>query len=246
MNNEPPQPMEPLSANSGGWGEQPAESLSPQVETGPLEQEAPKPTPAAEQLPVAGWDTLVTPRYLPAIERPTRDRLGWSTRAGISAALIMSALALLISALMLVGAWRVRKATVASLDDVIAQLDAVCGVSAQPISFPISQTIHFKSDIALPDDLVIPFKGNIPINTIVRISVAGLPGSPTLEVPINTTVPVDTRVPVPGGISIPVDLDVPFNQRIPVDLCADEGPVKGMLERTIRDIAAVRASLSFP
>jgi hypothetical protein len=246
MNGEPTQSMEPSSSSSGGWGEQPAESLSAQMEKGTLEQEAPKPTPVPGQMRVPGWDTIATPHYLPALPPPVRNRLGRGARAGIAAALVMSSVALLISALMLAGAWRVRNATVAGLDDVIAQLDAVCGASAQPIIIPISQTIHFKSDIALPGNLVIPFKGNIPINTIVRISVAGLPGSPMLEVPINTTVPVDTRVPIPGGISIPVSLDVPINQRIPVDLCAGGGPMKAMLERTIRDIGTVRDSLNFP
>jgi hypothetical protein len=235
MENKPTQAIAPSSSDSGGWGEQPAESLSPQVEMD---------TP--EQLRAPGWDTIPTPRYLPALPPPERDRLGQGARAGITAALVMSFLALLISALMLAGTWRARNAAAAGLDDVIAQLDAVCGASAQPIVFPISQTIHFKSDIALPGNLVIPFKGNIPINTIVRITVAGLPGSPTLEVPINTTVPVDTRVPIPRGISIPVNLDVPINQRIPVDLCADEGSAKAMLERTIRNVETLRASLSFP
>ena len=235
MENEPTQAIAPSSSDSGGWGEQPAKSMAPQVATD---------TP--EQLRAPGWDTIPTPRYLPALPPPERDRLGRGARAGIAAALVMSFLALLISALMLAGAWRVRNATAAGLDDVVAQLNAACGASAQPIVFPISQTIHFKSDIALPGNLVIPFKGKIPINTVVRITVAGLPGSPTVEIPINTTVPVDTRVPIPSGISIPIDLDVPINQRIPVDLCAGEGPAKTLLERTIRNVKTLRASLDFP
>jgi len=205
---------------------------------------APQPWP--EQAYVVGQDTSPTPFYLPAMPPPGRDRLGRAARIGIAAALFMSCLALLISALTLAEAWRVRNAAAAGLDDVIAQLDTVCGASAQPVVFPISQTIHFESDIVLPNNLMIPFKGNIPINTTIQVNVPGLPGVPLLKIPINTTVPVDTRVPIPGNISIPVALDVPINQRIPVDLCAGESPTRAILERTIRNIRTARASLNFP
>ena len=201
--------------------------------------------PWPEQAYVVGQDTSPTPLYLPAVPPPGGDRLGRAARSGIAAALIMSCLALLISALTMAQAWRVRNAAAAGLDDVIAQLDAVCGASAQPVVFPISQTIHFESDIVLPDNLMIPFKGNVPINTAIQVNVPGLPGVPLLRIPINTTVPVDTRVPIPGNISIPVALDVPINQRIPVDLCAGESPTKAILERTIRNIRTARASLNF-
>jgi hypothetical protein len=204
------------------------------------------PRPWSEQAYVVGQDTSPTPTYLPAMPPPGCDRLGRAARLGIAAALIMSCLALLISALILVEAWRVRNAAAAGLDDVIAQLDTVCGASAQPMVFPISQTIHFESEIALPNNLMIPFKGNIPINTALQVNVPGLPGTPLLKIPINTTVRVDTRVPIPEGISIPVALDVPIDQRIPVDLCAGESPTKALLERTIRNIRTARASLNFP
>jgi len=199
-----------------------------------------------EQAYVAGQDTSPTPTYLPAMPLPGGYRLGRGARSGIVVALIMSGLALLISVLILAQAVRVRNAAAAGLDDVIVQLDAVCGASAQPLVFPISQTIHFESDIALPENLIIPFKGNIPINTAIQVRIPGLLSAPLLKIPINTTVPVDTRVSMPAGISIPVALDVPFSQNIPLDLCAGDSPIKAILERTIRNIGMARASLNFP
>jgi hypothetical protein len=98
----------------------------------------------------------------------------------------------------------------------------------------------------LPEGLVFPFKGTIPINTVVRLTIPGLPGSPTVELPIRTEVPVDTRVPVPGGLTIPIDTSIPINQEIPLDLCAPGSPAKGFLEETISDLKTLRSSFSFP
>jgi hypothetical protein len=221
----------------------PGEWPDPRVAGDPRSTE-PGPWPEAGQ--VSEPDTYPTPTWLPAMPPPGRARLGRAARIGIAASVVMSCLALLISVLVLAEALHVRNAAAAGLDDALAQLDAVCGASAQPIVFPISQTVHFESDIVLPDNLIIPFKGNIPINTAIQVNIPGLPGAPLLRIPINTTVPVDSRVPVPGGISIPVALDVPINQRIPLDLCSGESPTRAILERAIRNARAARASLDFP
>jgi len=42
--------------------------------------------------------------------------------------------------------------------------------------------------------LVIPFKRTILISTVVRLTIRSLPGSPTIEAPINRSVPVDDRL----------------------------------------------------
>jgi hypothetical protein len=175
-----------------------------------------------------------------------RTGLGCGARVAVAAALAMSLLALLISSLLLVRLARAGSATAAILDRTISQLEGLCGPNSKPVIFPFSQTIHFQGDFALPEGLVIPFKGTIPFDTVVRLTINGLPGSPTVEIPIHTSVPVDTKVPVPGGISIPIDTRIPINQQIPLDLCGSGGPAKQFLEGTIRDLKGLRNGLGFP
>jgi hypothetical protein len=194
----------------------------------------------------AGGEPIPTPTSLPPVEEPARTGLGCGARAAVAAALVMSLLALIISLLLLVRLARIGSATAAILDDTIGQLEGLCGSGSKPMIIPFSQTIHFQGDFALPEGLVIPFKGIIPIDTVVRLTIHGLPGSPTVEIPIHTSVPVDTRVPVPGGISIPIDTRIPINQEIPLDLCGSGGPAKQFLERAITDLKTLRSSLSFP
>jgi hypothetical protein len=201
-------------------------------------QVTPDQPPAGEPIP--------TPTFLPPVGQPVRTGLGCGAQGAIAVALAMSLLALLISSLLLVRLARAGSTTTAILDRTISQLEGLCGPSSRPVIFPFSQTIHFQGDFALPEGLVIPFKGTIPIDTVVRIKINGLPGSPTIEIPIKTSVPVDTRVPVPGGISIPIDTRIPINQEIPLDLCGPGGPAKQFLEGTIRDLKELRSGLRFP
>jgi len=203
----------------------------------------PTPTPPPN---LAGGEPIPTPTSLPPVGEPVRTGLGCGARVAVAAALAMSLLALLISSLLVVRLARAGSATAAILDRTISQLEGLCGPSSKPVIFPFSQTIHFQGDFALPEGLVIPFKGTIPFDTVVRLTINGLPGSPTVEIPIHTSVPVDTKVPVPGGISIPIDTRIPINQQIPLDLCGSGGPAKQFLEGTIRDLKGLRNGLGFP
>ena len=200
------------------------------------------PQPAAS----SGWGQIPTPTSLPPVGRSARAQLGCGARLAIAAALAMSLLALVVSSLLLVRLASVGNATAAILDDSIGQLEGLCGSESAPVVFPFSQTIHFQGNFALPEGLVIPFQGTIPINTVVRLTIPGLPGAPTIELPIRTNVPVDTKVPVPGGISIPIDTRIPINQEIPLDLCGSGGPAKQFLEGAITNLRALRSTLRFP
>jgi hypothetical protein len=227
MNLDPDQPItQAFSANPQGaeGGEEP-----PQV-------------PAAE----AAWNQIPTPTSLPPLPRSGQAQLGCGARLALAAALAMAMLALVVSSLLLVSLWRAGRTSGPVLDRTIGQLEGLCGSGSQPIVFPFSQTIRFQGDFALPEGMVFPFKGTIPINTVVRLTISGLPGSPTVELPIQTEVPVDTKVPVPGGLSIPIDTSIPINQEIPLDLCGPGSPTKSLLEGTIKDLKALRSSLSFP
>jgi hypothetical protein len=195
---------------------------------------------------LAGGEPIPTPTSIPPVGKPLRTGLGCGARVAITAAVVMSLVALITSSLLLVRLARAGSATAAILDRTISQLEGLCGSGSKPVIVPFSQTIHFQGDFALPEGLVIPFKGTIPIDTVVRLTISALPGSPAIEIPIRTTVPVDTKVPVPGGISIPIDTRIPINQQIPLDLCGSGGPAKQFLEGTIRDLKELRNALGFP
>jgi hypothetical protein len=201
--------------------------------------------PTPSPTPGTGWGQIPTPTSLPPAGRPVRAQLGCGARVAVAAALAMSLLALVVSSLLLVSVARVGSATGAILDDTINQLEGLCGPSSEPVVVPFSQTIHFQGDFALPEGLVIPFQGTIPINTVVRLTISALPGSPAVEIPIQTSVPVDTKVPVPGGIIIPIDTRIPINQDVALDLCGSGGPAKQFLERTIGNLKDLRGSLRF-
>lgn len=191
-------------------------------------------------------DERPTPTYLPAIAAPARSRLGRAARLAVIAALVFSLLALAVAGTLARALQRVGAEASTLLDNTLQNLESVCGDDAEPLTFTFSQTVRFKGEVPLPEGLVFPFKGNIPINTVVRIEVPGFPGSPTLEVPINTSVPIDTKVPVPGGITIPIDTTVPVRQDIPIDLCGSDSPLAGFLGRTVQDLRSLRDLMRFP
>jgi hypothetical protein len=167
-------------------------------------------------------------------------------RLALLAALILAGLALASNLLLIVRLWRVQDMAAAGLERTIGQLEGFCGNGTVPITFPISQTIHFKSDIALPENMVFPFKGNIPIRTTVRITIPGLPGAPTVEVPINTVVPVDTQVALPGGIRVPIDTTVPIRQDFTVDLCTAGSGTREFVHQLLEELKTVRSSIAVP
>lgn len=241
---------------------QPAEDDEPQpIPPEPSEREAAlESQPPTDQRQAAvrepNWGAHSTPMPRPTFSSqtdvrplappPTTTRLGCGARLAILSALFLSGLALASSVLLILGLLRVQRVAIAGLDDAIAQMEGVCGPNSTPIIFPISQTIHFTGDIALPGGMEFPFKGNIPIKTTVRITVSGLPGSPTLEAPINTVVPVDTQVPLPDGMRFPIDTVVPIRQDFPIDLCLEGGPGRSFVEQALQTLKDIRQSLVFP
>lgn len=236
---------QPVPAETPGMGAAPESQPS----TSQLRPTADEPDWGAHLMPIPAPPAKVQADAEPVgspMPPQMTARLGCGARLAIVSALLLSGLALASSLLLILGLLRIQRAAVAGLDDAIVQMEGVCGPNSAPIIFPISQTIHFKGDVALPGGMNFPFKGDIPIRTTVRIMVSGLPGSPTLEVPINTVVPVDAQVPLPDGMRFPIDTVVPIRQDFPIDLCVEGGPARGFLEQTLQSLKGVRQSLLFP
>ena len=190
------------------------------------------------------YKTPVSPWGAPVYRaEPARVPLGW--RLGLVVALLLATLALAGNLALILALLRVQAMAVEGVDGAIAQLEGVCGPQASPLIFPISQTFHFKGEVPVPA-MVVPFKGDIPFNTTVRVPIPGLPNARPIEVPVNTVVPVDTQVPVPGGMKIPIDTSVPISQEMPIDLCTPGSPVTGILAQAIRQLQDIRTEISFP
>lgn len=155
-------------------------------------------------------------------------------------ALVIAGLSLLLNIIVISQFLQVRAQVKHGLDQAIAQLDGMCSGDSPTVVFPISQTIRFQGEIPMPQGLVIPFKGNIPFNTTIRVE--SFPGGPVINVPINTVVPVDTKVPIPGGIVIPVDTTIPFRQDIPIDLCTEASPFGKIMRSLMSELRALQAN----
>ncbi len=197
-----------------------------------LEHITPQPQPAPAN--VTSAPVKITPAAFPAVAATVRQ-----PARGISwLALAVAGISLLLNIIIIAKLLQVQGQVKSGVDQAIAQLEGMCSGDSPSIVFPISQTIRFQGEIPMPPGLVIPFKGNIPFNTTLRVE--AFPGGPVINVPINTVVPVDTKVPIPGGIVIPVDTTIPFRQDIPIDLCTESSPFGGILRSLITELRVLQ------
>lgn len=175
-----------------------------------------------------------TPRPMPVL-RPDTARARSLTAL---LALVIAGMSLALNLIVVTKLLQVRSQVDGALSSAIAQLETVCDPGSTPLTFPISQTIRFQGNIPMPQGLVIPFKGNIPFRTTIRVET--FPGGPVINVPINTVVPVDTQVPIPGNIVIPVDTSIPFRQDIPIDLCTEASPFHGLVDQLENELRTLQ------
>ena len=202
---------------------------------------------------------------------PVSPRLSRGARLALTTALLLALVACTVSSVVLLELQRARVRATAGLDHLLTHLEALCVPGAPPLIVPLAQTLPFKGEVHLTEQLVmpfkdtlklskgltVPFKGNIPINTQVRVPL--LPHGPAVNVPINTTVPVETQISLPAGLLIPVDthlalpaglairlaadivLDQPF--LVPIEVCRPESPVQQVLAKAIQQVREARDNL---
>ncbi len=96
--------------------------------------------------------------------------------------------------------------------------------------FPISQTVNFEGDVPFKQDIDFPFKGNIPINTVVSLPIdLGPLGTQTIRVPVNTTVPIDVSVPVRVDQTIHIKTQLPVRMNFPIRIGPNDQPLKDLI-----------------
>jgi hypothetical protein len=160
----------------------------------------------------------------------TQKQLERSVRVlwAVTALIGMVALAsLAVNALMVIRLTMIRNAVADTLTGASHSLDNLAGQRIA-FDFPISQTVVFEGDIPIKQDLTVPIKTNLPVNTVVSIPIdLGPLGSQTINVPVNTSVPVDVRIPVHIEQTVHIKTDVPVNVNVPVRLNPNDEPLRG-------------------
>jgi hypothetical protein len=163
------------------------------------------------------------------VEAAAHTRLTRSVQALWAVTLLAGLLAcvsLAVNVLLVTRLIMLRNGLAETLTGVSRSLD---NLSGQGLAFdvPISQTITYEGDVPIKQDLVVPFKGNLPINTVVGVPLdLGPLGKQTINVPVNTNVPVDIRLPIHIEQNIPVKLAVPIRTSVPIRLSANDPPLK--------------------
>jgi hypothetical protein len=162
---------------------------------------------------------------------PTRG-LQWSVRALWVVTFFVAILALASLAVNVLLATRllaIRNEASAVLLDASRSLDNLAW-QGMAFEFPISTTVNFEGDVPFQQDITFPFKGNIPINTVVNLPIdLGPLGTTTVQVPVNTTVPVDITVPVHVDQKVHVKTQVPVRMNVPVRLSPNDPPLKDLI-----------------
>lgn len=97
------------------------------------------------------------------------------------------------------------------------------------VMLPVHLKDEFQVDISidnmLPLNMVVPYKGELPVNlilpidTVVETRVLGIP----MQVPVRGMIPVNT--------SVDIDVRIPINQKIPVTFSA---PVQARLDHVVQ------------
>jgi len=144
--------------------------------------------------------------------------------------LLLSLASLAFNALLIYKLYQVRQPTVGMLDEAITALDSLDNQTFT-YEYHFQQNIPFEGDIPFEQEVMFPFKGTIPINTVVEVPVNTGLGSITIKVPINTQVYVDTSVPVKIDQTFHVKTEAPVDMSIPIRVQLDQSPTRDALQQ---------------
>jgi hypothetical protein len=163
---------------------------------------------------------------------PTTKGLERSVRALWVVTFLVAILALAslaVNVLLVTRLLAIRDEASAALLDASRSLDNLAW-QGFAFEFPVSQTVNFEGDVPFQQDIAFPFKGNIPINTVVSLPIdLGPLGTQTIRVPVNTTVPIDVTVPVRVDQTVHIKTQVPVRMNVPVRLGPNDPPLKDLI-----------------
>ncbi len=193
-------------------------------------------------------DDIATPAPIPIAQEAARAKLlTWcascAPRVVVGLCLVISLASLILNGTLIYRLMVVQQVVMEGLDEAIAALGNLSGTGVQ-YDYHFEQMIPFSGDIPFKQDLVFPFKGNIPINTTVRVPIdVGPLGTFVVAVPINTSVHIETSIPVHVDQTVHVSTTIPLSLTIPIDIKADKPPLRDVIDRVREWLMRLRKSL---
>jgi hypothetical protein len=154
----------------------------------------------------------------------------------------MSLLSLALSGFLFLNLLMVRQTFSQGLDMAIQAIDNFDGEGFQ-YEYRFERMVPVSASIPIEQDLVFPFRGEIPINTTVRVPIdAGILGTFNVEVPINTSVAIDTAVPVRVDQRFEVSTTIPVSMTIPIAIQPNDPAIQGFLSQVRSWLVQLRES----
>ncbi len=157
---------------------------------------------------------------------------------------MLAVVSLGINFLLVTRLLRVRSDAAAMIENASRSLD---NLSGQGLAFdvPISQTVNVEGDIPFKQDLAVPIKTNVPVNTTVTVPLnLGPLGSQDISVPVNTTIPVDITVPIHVEQTVHVKTQLPVRMTFPVRLSANDPPLRDWIAQVRQWLGLAKKYLS--
>lgn len=172
--------------------------------------------PAQETLGPATWT-----------ESP-RARASGALKLAVALALLFSVAALALNAVLIYSLLNVRQTATDGLDAALAAVDDFGGKGFH-YDYHFEQTIPVSTAIPIQQDMVFPFKGEVPIKTTVKVPINVLGRTIVVEVPIDTVFPVDVEVPIHVDQTFRISTTIPVSMDIPIDVQADDPEIQQLL-----------------
>lgn len=159
--------------------------------------------------------------------RPPRSSV--ALRMVVGLCLVISLFSLALNGFLIYNLMNARKMAAEGLDAAIEALDNFGGDGFH-YEYRFENDVPFSGNIPFKQDLVFPFKGEVPINTTVKVPInAGALGAFVVEVPIDTSIYVNTSVPIHVDQTIHVSTTLPVSLTIPIDVRPDDPAIRDLL-----------------
>lgn len=206
-----------------------AEPISPE----PVELEKSEESPPAPEAPGEKPYTSLPSQAPPSQLLPGEREKAWERLILVMLVFLSFFLSLFSLTLSGIMAYKLLKLREQAMGIVNESIELVDGLKNKGFTFTyhFSQTIHFAGDIPIHQKIDFPFKGTIPINTVVKVPVELGFQTIVISVPIDTEVYVDTVVPVDINKTIHVETDVPVQMDIPITVNLKDTPAGELLRK---------------
>lgn len=167
------------------------------------------------------------------------------TTAGVASALILSAIALLVSGAMLYGLLQVRAV---SLDGVSQARAVLHGLNDRVIetTVPLHHAFPIEAELPLQQDFVVPIRTTLAVSTVVTVT-ADLPlvGRFPIPLPVQANIPVDLQLIIPVSQTVPIETAVQLDTEVPVRVEVGQLGIQDLLGGLDASLGRIERALRF-